>query len=605
MGDHDRDPTLEQAIDRPLDRPLGLGVDAARRFVEDEHRRIREDRPRERHQLPLAVREPLAALAHHEVEAARHAIDEGRPRGAQRRPHLLVGGVEPAEAHVLADRVVEEPRGLLDDAELRGDPGERTLAQIDAVGEDPSPLRLIEAGDQAGEGRLAAAGRPDEGDALARFDREIDAVDRPRLPVRVGSLLDVGRTVVARRGPPFGVAEEDAFEIDPLEPPLASVLRKPGHRRLPLRFDPGPHLGRVLDLDRRVEQAFDPLRRGLRRQEIGEALREILHRKDEEERVLAEGDELAERQRLASHRFAAHPERDRRADRPDRREERRVERSLPRIAHAPGLHLGSHRRVLALRRGLAGEGLRRAHSGDRLVEEGGHHRVAPPHAPRALDHAAGEEAADHRERRHDRKHHEAERPLEPEHRRRGRAHEQRRPAQIEDHPRRHAAHPPAVGGEAREQPADRTLIEVGKRQPLKLREGVLAQVEREPRSKPARRRDEEPNRDREENREPDPRPEEKRQPLRPAVGVGLVDHAGDDERAHALDKRKPQTPADHARDRPAQRERPAEIAAPQPPIEPCRQRRVEVVDEAHGDTPPSRPASASRSTSPWISHSRA
>src|SRR4051794_25551600 len=40
VGDRDRRPTLGQALERGLDRRLGLGVERARSLVEDEYRRV-------------------------------------------------------------------------------------------------------------------------------------------------------------------------------------------------------------------------------------------------------------------------------------------------------------------------------------------------------------------------------------------------------------------------------------------------------------------------------------------------------------------------------------------------------------------------------------
>ena len=64
------------ALQRPLDRGLGLVVDGGGRLVEDQDRRVFEQRARDGQPLALAAGELLAALADDRLEAVRHALDE-------------------------------------------------------------------------------------------------------------------------------------------------------------------------------------------------------------------------------------------------------------------------------------------------------------------------------------------------------------------------------------------------------------------------------------------------------------------------------------------------------------------------------------------------
>ena len=59
----------EEAIDGLLHETLGLGVERRRRLVEDENRRVDEQRPRDGEALPLAAGEARAALAEDGVVA--------------------------------------------------------------------------------------------------------------------------------------------------------------------------------------------------------------------------------------------------------------------------------------------------------------------------------------------------------------------------------------------------------------------------------------------------------------------------------------------------------------------------------------------------------
>ena len=118
VGDRDRRPALGQPLERLLDGALGLRVERGRRLVEDEDRRVAQDRPRDRDPLPLAAREAVAALADDGLVAVREAgdqlVDLRRARGLL---DLLVGRVGPREAEVVAHARVEEVRLLADDAD--------------------------------------------------------------------------------------------------------------------------------------------------------------------------------------------------------------------------------------------------------------------------------------------------------------------------------------------------------------------------------------------------------------------------------------------------------------------------------------------------------
>ena len=76
MRDHDRGASLHQPLHRLLDQRLRLRVQARRRLVQDQHARIRQERPRQRHPLPLAARQLDAALADQRAVALRQARDE-------------------------------------------------------------------------------------------------------------------------------------------------------------------------------------------------------------------------------------------------------------------------------------------------------------------------------------------------------------------------------------------------------------------------------------------------------------------------------------------------------------------------------------------------
>src|SRR6266699_5902449 len=58
VGDDEHGPVRHEALDRLLHQPLRLGIEGARRLVEDQERRIAQQRPRNGDALALAPRQP-------------------------------------------------------------------------------------------------------------------------------------------------------------------------------------------------------------------------------------------------------------------------------------------------------------------------------------------------------------------------------------------------------------------------------------------------------------------------------------------------------------------------------------------------------------------
>ena len=130
----DRGAALGELLERLLDRALGLDVERAGRLVEHEHGRVAQDRAGDRDALLLAAGEAEAALADDGVVAVGQpgdrVVDLG---GAGGLLDLLVAGVRPREAQVLAHGGVEQVGLLRDDADGVGERAEGQLADVDAV----------------------------------------------------------------------------------------------------------------------------------------------------------------------------------------------------------------------------------------------------------------------------------------------------------------------------------------------------------------------------------------------------------------------------------------------------------------------------------------
>ena len=174
--DEDRAPAHE-ARERVLDHRLVLRIDRRQRLVQQQDRRVAQQRAGDGDALALAAGEADAALADHRVVALRQAGDEavgvGRPRSGF---HLGVARAGLAEADVLRRRAVEEIGVLVDHAEARPERGAVERAQVAAAEQDAPRLRVVEAHEQAQDRRLAGAARADDTDPLARAHREREPV---------------------------------------------------------------------------------------------------------------------------------------------------------------------------------------------------------------------------------------------------------------------------------------------------------------------------------------------------------------------------------------------------------------------------------------------
>ena len=102
MGDDDRGPAQEQALQSLLDPPLGPHVDVRRRLVEDQDPGLGQKGAGEGDDLALAGGKRCAALADLGVDAVLEARDQRLAADRVERPRdVLVTGVGTPEGDVL------------------------------------------------------------------------------------------------------------------------------------------------------------------------------------------------------------------------------------------------------------------------------------------------------------------------------------------------------------------------------------------------------------------------------------------------------------------------------------------------------------------------
>ncbi len=167
----------QDQVERLLDLPFGERVDAGGGFIQDEDGGILHQHAHQRHQLALSHREPRCR-ARPLRSAGRRA---GSPAIRRRRscgPSSSISASVAAGrgiADVLRHRAGEQERHLRDNAQLAA-----VLLQVEACGcparrsVSLPGLELVEARDQLGDGGLARAGVPHQGQVLSRLDAQVE-----------------------------------------------------------------------------------------------------------------------------------------------------------------------------------------------------------------------------------------------------------------------------------------------------------------------------------------------------------------------------------------------------------------------------------------------
>src|SRR5918992_1244249 len=205
----------------------------------------------ERDALALPAGEVDPALADERVVAVRQLVDEDVDAGrVARGQHVLPGRIRPRRKEVLAQRYGEED-GLLSH-ERHGAPqlGEVGRPCLDAAHEHAARGRVVEAGKEVEQRRLAGARRAADGDDLARSDGEVDAAQH----LRAAAVGEADGRELDRERPPRQRLRlrGDGEGFDAVEPGEAA----PGgcHRALAQVDDPAEGLERPHELEQQRDE---------------------------------------------------------------------------------------------------------------------------------------------------------------------------------------------------------------------------------------------------------------------------------------------------------------------------------------------------------------
>src|SRR5581483_3118670 len=205
MGDHQDCTSAHQVVQRRLDQSFRLAVEGGGSFVQNQNRRILEQRAGNGQALTLATGEPEPALPDHSIvprgEGQNEVMRESGPGGGLDFFH---GNVRLAVSDVVAYGVVEEHGFLGNDADLRSQRGERDVADILVVDEDAAACDVEEARNQVNQSALPCSAGADDGENLPAFYVEIDAAHNfPGLiaigQVGEGDILEANVVAEARK----------------------------------------------------------------------------------------------------------------------------------------------------------------------------------------------------------------------------------------------------------------------------------------------------------------------------------------------------------------------------------------------------------------------
>ena len=149
MGDDDGGAPAHHLRERGLHFALGYGVQRRGGLVQDQDRRVLQQRSCDGHPLPLAAGEQHAVVADAGVQALRQGSRELLRVGPRQggRDRVRRGAGQCAIGDVVGQRVVEQRHFLRDKRDLAAQAGEPIAREGLAIEQNPARRRFVEACD--------------------------------------------------------------------------------------------------------------------------------------------------------------------------------------------------------------------------------------------------------------------------------------------------------------------------------------------------------------------------------------------------------------------------------------------------------------------------
>ena len=179
VGDDQGRAVLHRGFERRLHHPFTLGIECAGRLVEQQQRRVLQDRAGDADALALAAGQAHAALAQKGVIALGQCPDELVGEGGLGGGlHLVVAGFGAAVADVFQGAGGEHHAVLWHQADGRAQVVQAQRICRHAVQFDGALLRIIKTQQQLEHRALARAAGADQGDCFAGGDDEVEVQQR-------------------------------------------------------------------------------------------------------------------------------------------------------------------------------------------------------------------------------------------------------------------------------------------------------------------------------------------------------------------------------------------------------------------------------------------
>ena len=192
VGDEEGGASLHDLSEVTENRLLSVGVDRRKGVVENEDRRLADERPGQGGALFLAAGEGDAALADEGVEAALELLDVLAQLGLLRgEGDLFRSGIFDAVGDVGADRIGEQEGVLRDVADIGAQFLERPFLRRNSIDAQLPRAGLDEARNQAGQRGLARTDAADDAQRSAGRDLQVDVAEDGDIAVGEGEIVEL------------------------------------------------------------------------------------------------------------------------------------------------------------------------------------------------------------------------------------------------------------------------------------------------------------------------------------------------------------------------------------------------------------------------------
>src|SRR5437879_3042804 len=175
MGDNQGRAARRGPLQRVHNGSLGSRIQAGGRLIQNQDRRVPQNRTRDGDPLLLPPGEGRASLRHYSLVAVGESLNELVGVGRDRRGgDLFVAGTRTPKRDVFADGAPEQQLVLQNQANLLAQRLQRVGPDVFAIDTDLALARVIEARDQAHQGALAGAGGSHDSNLFSWCDRQVN-----------------------------------------------------------------------------------------------------------------------------------------------------------------------------------------------------------------------------------------------------------------------------------------------------------------------------------------------------------------------------------------------------------------------------------------------